>query len=341
MGTPPFILRAADLTLRFAYFAIAPFVLVVMVSLFPVMGVVVNMAVALVVFAFAATVRGYVERFPLLGKALGKPLAFEAFYREHPPRPFLFYALYPLVLPYVAFNRIAQRELALYRGLTTLGLVLLVGGAGWDFFRKWQPELGLLPFAASWAVVIAIQAAISVALIMPLTTTIVALQLAGRRRALAALLVVAGISSSLAIAGIARKRHDTVQRPTMERMYLRTLAAPGRSREVRERALSRALLSIRRGDAEIVRQPRGAEIFGGPIVDARDSLLSFYKEDETECFHLVAFRGKRAPLLVLFGIPAKKRALVWLGMRANGELVDDEDDLPADALAVMWRTAKR
>lgn len=334
------VLRAADLTLRFAYFAIAPFFLVVMVTTFPIMGVVVNMALALTVFAFATAVRGYVERWPLLGKVLGKQLTFEAFYRENPPKPFLYYALYPLMLPYVAVNRTAQRELGLYRGLTTLGLVLLIGGAVWDYYRKWVPELGFSDFFKSWVGIIMIQAAVSIALVMPLTTTIVTLQLQERRRALRALLAVAALSSAFSIFIVAKRRHEVVQRPTAERMALRTVSDPERSLDVRKEAIARALLSIRRGDAEMVRQAKGYEIHGGPIIDARDTLLRFYKEDETECFHLVAFGGKRITL-VLFGIPPKKRQIVWLGIRTNGQLVTKESDLPDDAIATMWRTAKR
>jgi hypothetical protein len=334
------VLRTADLTLRFAYFAIAPFFLVIMVTTFPIMGVVVNMALALAVFAFATAVRGYVERWPLLGKVLGKQLRFEEFYRENPPKPFLYYALYPLMLPYVAFNRVAQRELALYRGLTTLGLVLLVGGAVWDYYRKWIPELSASDFFKSWVAVIFVQALVSIALVMPLTTTIVTLQLQERRPALRALLAVAALSSLFAIILVARRRHDVVQQPTAERMALRTLSDPERSLDVRKEAIARALLSIRRGDAEMIRQPKGFEIYGGPIIDARDTLLRFYKEDETECFHLVAFGGKRTTL-VLFGIPPRKRQIVWIGIRTNGQLVTRDDDLPGDAFATMWRTAKR
>lgn len=71
---PVSALRAVDLVVRLIYCAVAPFMLVIMVTLFPIMGVVVNMALALLVFAFAAVVRAYVDRFPLLGKVFGKQL---------------------------------------------------------------------------------------------------------------------------------------------------------------------------------------------------------------------------------------------------------------------------
>ena len=338
---PVSALRTVDLVVRLMYCAIAPFTLVIMVTLFPIMGVVVNMALALLVFAFAAVVRAYVDRFPLLGKVFGKQLQFESFYREHPPKPFLYYLFYPLMLPYVAFNRVAQRELGLYRGLTTLGIVLLVFGAFWDYFRKWQPDLGFRAFAGSWVGVLVIQAIISIALVMPLTTTVVTLRLQQRTGALVSALVIATLATAAAIVGVVQKRHDTVQLPTQERMYLRTMAEKARSREVRIDGLERALVSIKRGDAETFKQPKATEIMGGPIIDSRDSLLRLYKQDETECFHLVAFKTKRGATLVLFGVPTKKRALVWLGMRSNGDVVDDADELPSDAIATMWRIAKR
>ena len=52
-------------------------------------------------------------------------LRFEAFYREHPPRMFVYYAFYPLLFPYWLINRRAREEFGLYRGFTIFGVVLL------------------------------------------------------------------------------------------------------------------------------------------------------------------------------------------------------------------------
>ena len=335
------VLRTFDVLLRFAFFAIAPFVLVMLAAMFPILGIVINMALALIVFAFAATMRRYGDRWPLLGKVLGKQLSFETFYRAHRPKPFVFYVFYPLMLPYVAFNRVARKELGLYRGVSGVGLVLLSGGALWDFFRKWQPELGFGAFAANWIALLFFQAVFTIALVMPMTTTVIELQMQSRRGALFALLAAALLSMGLAIGVVANKRHTVVQWPTVVRMGLRTRADADRSRRLHEKALARALLSIRRGDAETLKSPRGTEIMGGPVVDARDTLLSLYKEDETECFHLVAFKTKRGPVLVLFALTTKKNKVIWLGMSGNGDTVEDEDDLPDNAIATMWKIGKR
>jgi hypothetical protein len=335
-------LQLGDLILRYAFFAIAPFTLVIFVTLLPVMGVVINMVLALLVFALAAQVRRASDRYPLVGKALGKQLSFETFYTEHPPKPFLFYVFYPLMLPYVAFNKVAQKELALYRGLTSLGFVLLFGGALWDFFRKWQPEIGFLDFGKKWAALLLIQAVLSIIIVMPMTTTIIALRMQKRVVALTTVLIVGAWSTAAAIFFMAQRRHDIVQLPTMDRMVLRTKAAPDKAREVQEKALKRALISIRRGDAETFKNPKATEIFGGPIIDARDSLLGLYKEDETRCFHLIAFKKPaRGVVLVLFGLANKANKIVWLGINKNEDFIDDLEDLPDGALNTMARIGKK
>ena len=53
------------------------------------------------------------------------PHLFERFYRENPPKPFVYYLFYPLLLPYWLLNRTARRELLLYRGLTVVGFFML------------------------------------------------------------------------------------------------------------------------------------------------------------------------------------------------------------------------
>ena len=105
-------------------------------------GVVVNVAVTLVVFAFAEAPRERAERSRVVQRAIARRFAFEAYYREHPPRPFLFYVFYPLLLPYVLSRPVTRRELLLYRGVTGGGVVILVAAAAFDFVAHWQPELG-------------------------------------------------------------------------------------------------------------------------------------------------------------------------------------------------------
>ena len=57
-------MRAFDLALRFAFFALVPFLATFVSALFPMTGVLVNIALALAVFAFAEAVRRYAVRNP-------------------------------------------------------------------------------------------------------------------------------------------------------------------------------------------------------------------------------------------------------------------------------------
>lgn len=341
-------IRAVELALRLLYFAVAPALLVRLAMAYPIAGTVVNIGFAVSVFAFGSVIKQWVERFPVLEKVLGAQLRFERFYRENPPKPFVYYLFYPLLFPYWLWNRTARRELLLYRGLTVVGFFILVGGSAWDYFRKWSPEIGPAPFVRSWLVVFVIQAIVAVVFAMPLATTVVTLKLQHRTAALGVLFAVAITSTLGAVAFVAKRRHEWVQIPTAERMMLRTQAMSKLARRLDEEALRRALLSIRRGDAELVKISHGTEILGGPIVDARDTLAKLYREDELPCFHLVAFRPKtgKGLVLVLFGTRKGRseltdKTLTWLGMRENGTLLDDPKLLPDGALREMKRIVER
>jgi hypothetical protein len=330
-----------DIALRLAYFAMAPAVLVVLAARFPILGVVLNVALAVVVFAFASAFRRWVDRYPLLGKVLATQLRFEAFYREHPPKPFLFYVAYPLVLPYVFFHRVTRRELALYRGPSVVGLVLLLVGAGWDYYRNWQPEIPFKPFLGTWFAVILLQAIVATVLVMPLATTLIALNAQRRTGSLVLLLVAATLSMSASLLAVARKRHEVEQQPTRDRMYARTKAMPKRSDELRTAALRRALAFVRDGDGAVVKGARGTEIFGRPIEEARAILHALYLEDETRCFHLAKLPSDHGPLLFLFAVPGSKRKpIVWIASTSGGDLLRDDDELPDGALATLRRIAE-
>lgn len=341
-------IRAVELVLRLVYFAAAPALLVLLAMTYPVAGVVTNIGFAVLVFAFASAVRRWVERYPLLGKVLGAQLRFEEFYKEHPPKPFVYYLFYPLLFPYWLSQPVPRRELGLYRGMTTAGLLILVGGGAWDFFRKWYPEIPFREFLRSWSWVFVVQALVAIVFVMPLATTVVTLKLQARSGALGALFAVATVSIGVSAAFVAHRRHEFVQVPTAKRMILRGQYAKKASRKVREEALKRAFVSILRGDAETLKDPHGVEIVGGPIVDARDSLSKLYRDDELPCFHLVAFRARnKGHILVLFGARNGKepldeaRNLVWLGIRDGKTFIDSPTELPDGALFDMRKIAAR
>jgi hypothetical protein len=89
-----------DFLVRLAFFAAAPFVLVLVASLFPVTGALVQICLGLVAFLAGEALRRVSQKSKLVSKALSSQLAFEAHYRAHRPRPFLYYVFYPLLFPY-------------------------------------------------------------------------------------------------------------------------------------------------------------------------------------------------------------------------------------------------
>ena len=203
-------MRALDYVLRLVFFATVPFLATFVAAAFPMLGVVANIALTLLVFAFAEAMRERAEHSPLVKRAVGRRLAFETFYREHPPRPFLFYVFYPLLLPYVVANPVARRELLIYRGVTGFGAGVLLAAALFDFSEHWLPELGVAQFLGVWVVLFLIQTLALFVFMLPVATTVVKLHSERRLPELWVLFGVAAISvmpeSPPAFAGYGRRR---------------------------------------------------------------------------------------------------------------------------------------
>lgn len=347
MNAPPSRLQRAwsipDFILRLLFFFLAPFFFVQGALRFPLLGALINVVIALVFFFLGPFIAPLVERFPLLGRLLRRQLAFEAFYRRRPPRPFLYYVFYPLLFPYWLANREAREEFWLFKGYTLLTFLVLVGSNVWSFFTKWQPELGLRVFIGPFFLILLIETIVVFTLLMPVSTTIVDHHLTGRRGRLGVLVGALVLGTVLAIVQFSKKRHEQVPYLTAQRMELRTRADRARSKRVRTEALKMAALATRKGDAELASDiPREAEVLGLPIDKARAVLTEFYKEDETICFHLIAFddlvKGK---ILVLYGDPMSANVpLVWLAIK-KGEVFDDATKLPPKALSIMRQVTKR
>jgi hypothetical protein len=332
-----------DFLLRLLFFFMAPFVFVQFALRYPLMGALINVVIALLFFFFAPLIAPLVERFPLLGRVLRRQLAFEAYYRKRPPRPFLYYVFYPLLFPYWLVSREARSEFLLFKGYTLLTFLVLVSSSAWQFFTKWRPELGLRAFVWPFLGILLVEAILVFTILMPVSTTIVAYHLERRRVRLGVLMGVLVLSSVLAIVQFAKKRHEQVPYLTAKRMELRTRADRDRSRRVRTEALKMAAMATRRGDAELASDiPREAEVLGLPIDKARGVLSQFYKDDETLCFHLIAFDDPaKGKMLVLYGDPGDSRlALVWLAIQ-KGQVFDDATRLPQKALAIMRQVTKR
>ena len=93
-----------DFLLRLAFFAAGPFLLVFVAAFFPVTGALVQVAIGLAAFFAGEALRRWSSRSKIVRLALSSQLQFEAYYREHPPRTFLYYVFYPLLAPYWLFT---------------------------------------------------------------------------------------------------------------------------------------------------------------------------------------------------------------------------------------------
>ena len=78
-----------DFALRALFFAIAPCCLAFAALLFPVSGALLQIGLALVVLLAGELPRNLATRSRPMRFVLSSQLAFDAYYRQHPPRPFL------------------------------------------------------------------------------------------------------------------------------------------------------------------------------------------------------------------------------------------------------------
>jgi len=115
----------ADFILRLAFFAVAPFAIVLAAELFPVRGALVDVGLALSVFALGEAPRKFASRFRPLGFLLKEAFAFESYYREQRPRPL------PTTWCIRCSSRIgwssrARQEFLMFRGYTLASFLILL-----------------------------------------------------------------------------------------------------------------------------------------------------------------------------------------------------------------------
>jgi hypothetical protein len=329
--------RALDFGLRLLFFATIPFVVTIVAALVPITGVLVNIALTLIVFAFAEALRPRAEASPLLRRLSARHFAFEAYYRENPPRPFVFYVFYPVLLPYVLSRPLLRRELWLYRGLTGGGVGILLALAVIEFFRHWSPELGVAEFLPVWVAVFLGQTLAILVFLLPIATTVVKLHSERRLRELWVLFGAAAISVGLAVAALVHHRGHVVSLVTTRRVMLRTLADPA---EARSAQLS-ALEAVRDNYDELV---ASTDAEGWVESDsgerAEDALAIFYKSDEAYAFSLHAF-PPAAPEMILIQCWIQGHDPVWRAMRRDGTEVTDRRDLPRGLYGLKPRKEKK
>jgi hypothetical protein len=327
----------ADFAVRLVFFAFAPIAIVFAAALFPVVGTLLSVALTLVVLLLGEAVRARATRWPWLGRAFARALALEAYYRLRPPRPFMYYALYPLLFPYWLVNTEARREFLLFKGYTLTSVLVLLASVVAQYFLFWQPELGIGAYLPVVGVTLAIELVLVLALLMPIATTVIGLHQSFRRGRLVALLVVGLGSTTLAIMRLERRRDPIVSFATRERVFLRTRAAPKRARDVQITALraswkhSQALAAAVEGDGKVE---------GEPLDAAHEALERFYKPDEAYAFDLWASPRRNPEILVLYFEARRKRDPIWIALKRNGDEVRDAKQLPRGAFVAMRHAAE-
>jgi hypothetical protein len=331
-------MQVADFLLRLLFFLTVPFIATFVATRFPMTGVLINIALTLVVFAFAELARERAERSRLLKRALQRRFAFEAYYRENAPRPFLFYVFYPLLLPYVLSRPAARRELWLYRGFTGGGVAVLLAAAVFDFYRHWQPELGLGPFVVVWLMLFAIQTLAMFTFLLPVSTTVVKLHSERRLTELWVLLGAAAISIAAAVTTLVQRRGHIVSWVTTHRVGLRSAAVPAAARA----AQIQALRAVWASGAELRESTDdGGWVEGDALDRAEDELEVFYKPDEAYAFSLHALPAAAPEVLVIQCHLGQGKPPIWRALKRSGQEITSAADLPKGVLGLVRRGTRR
>lgn len=322
---------------RIAFFALVPFGVVLLSMLVPMGAALAQMLLALGAFFLGEVLVGAAHERPWLRRMLRRQLAFEAFYRQHPPRPFVYYVFYPLLFPYWLFmNREARREFWLFKGYTIIAIVAISAAGVYRWFYVYQPELGAKHFVAAFLVQLAIETLAVMLLIMPMTTSVVALHQKRHHGRLIALLLV-GLLSAAVAAGYLHLRHRTFPSlETRQRVVARNAVNRVRSKAAMEHALTRAWQIRRQGTRDQWERDTDGTLLGVPLDQARDVLEEYFRDDEAGAFELwTTSRRERPAMMVLFAEGRRKGNPVWLGMRSDGTVVDRITEIPKSARRAM------
>jgi hypothetical protein len=331
------VLAVLDFIVRLVFFAAAPFLLVFAAELFPVTGALVQVGLALVAFFAGEALRRVSGRSRLVAMALSGQLEFEAYYREHPPRAFLYYVLYPLFFPYWTAEPEARREFLLFKGYTLASFAILVVSLAVQYVRFFLPELGLRDFLPIAAGTLLAEAIVVLMFLMPLVTSVVHFHLARAPARLAALLGVALVSVAFAIIRVERRRDPIVSFATRVRVGLRTSAKPSEAERAQASALRAAWRALPKERKDV---DSDGKIEGDVLDAAHEALTAFYKNDEAHAFDLWYSRSARSAVMVVYFEARGSKAPIWLAMIGAGALTRDPKELPRGAFRSMKKATQ-
>ena len=319
--------------MRLAFFAAVPFGIVILASLVPMTAALVNIVLALGAFFSGEVLRKHAQKRGWLGKMLRRQLAFEEYYRERPPKPFLYYLVYPLLFPYWLIVREARREFWLFKGYTIVTFVVAIIAGVYRYFVVYQPEIDFQTFLISFGFGLAIEALAVITFLMPIATTVVALHQKAQHGRLVLLLAVGLLSAVGAIAILAQRHRTFPSLETRQRVSTRTFARLKVANAVGDDALRAAWKQRRKHSYE--RETDGT-VDGPPLDVAREKLEAFYRPDEAAAFELwTTARGDKIPMMILFAEGPRRGKPVFRAMRGDGTVVTKAKDIPKPALKVM------
>jgi hypothetical protein len=319
--------------LRLAFFAAVPFGIVVLAELVPMTAALVNIVLALGAFFFGEVLRKHAQERGWLGAVLRRQLAFEEYYRVRPPKPFLYYVVYPLLFPYWLLVGEARREFWLFKGYTIVTFLLAAVSGAYRYFAVYQPEIGFKVFLVSFGIGLVIEALAVIMFLMPIATSVVALHKKGQHLRLVALLVVGLLSAGIAVAYLAHRHRTFPSLETRQRVSKRTFSRIKVAEAVADDALRAAWKERRKHSYE--RESDGT-VEGAPLDVARAKLGVFYRSDEAAAFELwTTARGDKNPMMILYAEGPRPGKPVFRAMRPDGSVVTRAKELPRAALKVM------
>jgi len=262
---------------------------------------------------------------------LGSQLQFEEYYREHPPRPFLYYVFYPLLFPYWLTQREARREFLLFKGYTLASFAILVVSLGVQYVRFFPPELGLRDFWPIALKTFGVETIVVLLFLMPIFTSVVHYHSTHARGRLAAILIAGIVSSGFAIERLERARDPVVSLATRERVRLRTKANGRAALQAQSKAIAAAWKTLPKERDDV---DSDGKVEALPLDTARSVLEAFYKSDETFAFDLWREKKGKQQTLVLYFEARQKNPAIWLAMDDKG-VFHDTKRLPRGAFATM------
>jgi hypothetical protein len=325
-------LSTADFLARAVFFAGAPFAIVPMTTLFPVYGALYGVFAMLVVFAFGEAVSARAESSVVLRWVLRRELRAQAFYLEHSPKPFAYYVFYPLLFPYWLTNKQARQEFWLFKGYTLVSFGVMLASIYHQYRTNWRPELTFDDYLPIIGLTLGVETVLVLSLLMPMATTVIALEKERKRWRLALLLFLSAVSTTIVLVGISRKRDPIVSVATRERVRLRNQRDTKRAHEVRVEAARAAMRNLMIDQSQF---EGDGKVLGEPLETTRVALEHFYKRDETYAFDLWASPRSKPEVLVLYIEKSRKGAPLWTAVNRKGEEIKDPAKLPKGAFRAM------